>query len=115
MLLVYGRVRPVPTKWRAKGIRCWIAFVFRRTRVLFERQTRIASFRTSKDSVAKVSDNRVPACLLRCRELRGRQTENDVKLTDLSFQHAYRLIASERKIFIYYENFSSSELRQIYR
>ena len=77
VLLVHGWVRSVPTKRRAKGIRCWIAFIFRRTRVLFERQTRIASLRTSKDSVAKVSDNRVPACLLRCREFRRRQTEND--------------------------------------
>lgn len=80
MFLVHGGVRNMPTKWRIKGVRCRSTLIFRRIGILFERQARASTFRPTQDCIAKIPDNRISARILRCRELRRCEREDDVSI-----------------------------------
>lgn len=78
MLLVHRRVRAVPAKRRAEGVRRGAAVVDRRAQVLAVRQTGAQGIRSRGDRQLSVPDHRIPAHVFRGREFRRHQRKADV-------------------------------------
>lgn len=78
VLLVYCRVRIVPSEWRAKSVRRRTTVVDRRTPILAIGQTGVEAVRSRSDRRSRVPNHRIPAHVFRGRKLRRRQRQTHV-------------------------------------
>jgi len=85
VLLVYRRVRTVPSKRRAEGIRCRVVVVNRRTPVLAVGQTGTERIRSRGDWQPRLPNHWVPTHVFRGREFRRRQRQTDVSMIIIWF------------------------------
>ena len=80
VLLVHRRVRPLPPKGWAEGLRRRPSIVLRRTWILLVRQTGDPRFRSDQNRRHRIPDHPISARLLRHWKLRGCSTEDDVSI-----------------------------------
>ena len=84
VLLVHGRVRSLPAERRPEGLRRRSAVLLRGAAARHERRPQVPALRPRQDGGHQVPHHRVPAPVLRGRELRRCPAENDVRMNSFN-------------------------------